>query len=94
MDLFGLDLQERRKNAKFTVLRRPGKTWNQGETTILSTGLYPGAVVAMHPRYPEILVIANEHALGAIVAVLGTSDFEYRVLRGWDNPDLPFRAEL
>ena len=93
MDLLGLDLAERRRKAKFTVLRRP-KGWSRQEADMLSCGLEPGAVVAIHPKHPEFLVIALEYSREAIAAVLGVSDFDHKILQGYNNPDLPFIAEL
>lgn len=94
MDLLGLDLVERRKEAKFTVLKRPGGRWQDWEQDRLSLCLKPMAVVATHPRHPEFLVIANEYLRDDIIRALQNSNFEYQVLQGWNNPDLPFRAEL
>jgi len=93
MDLLGLDLVERRRKAKFTVLRRQ-KGWSRQEADALACGLKPGAVVATHPKHPEFLVIALEYSREAVAAVLGVSDFDHKIVQGYNNPDLPFAAEL
>jgi len=90
MDLVGMEVRNRRRIAKVTILRRPNGSWSQREVGILTNGLKPLAVIHVLPRLPEILMIREEWGRAAIESVLGVRDFEHEVLEGYDNPKLPF----
>ncbi|HLK13226.1 MAG TPA: hypothetical protein VKT78_00340 [Fimbriimonadaceae bacterium] len=90
MDLLGMEVRERRRKAKVTILRRPNGSWSQADVSILMC-LGPMIFIHGHPRHPNILMIREAHEKSAIAALLvGKDDFEHEIITGYDSPSLPF----
>ena len=91
MDLVGMHVMDLRRKAKFTVLKRPNGQWSPLEVDQLVNGL--PAELQQYPRHPEFLVLLGEFDQATIDGLLTRKEnFEYKVLTGYDNPELPFRV--
>ena len=88
-DLVGMTIRENRRKAKITILRR-STGWSMDEVRALVYGLKPFSIVHQHPQQPQVLMIREAWTKEEIVGVLKKDDFEYVVLQGYDNPELPF----
>lgn len=90
MDLIGMEERRLRSEAKFTILNRPNGTWSAKEVAELTNRVKPMGIIYGHPRHPTFLVIRNEHNKSEIAAILGSQDFDHKVVTGYDNAELPF----
>jgi hypothetical protein len=93
-DLVGMEATRLRGKTKFTILNRPNGIWTDAEVSWLVHYLKPFSIVHTHPGRPSYIMIRDEHSESEIVRVLGTEDFEYKVVAGFDNPELPFAVPL
>ena len=91
MDLFALDLIERRKKVKVTMLRQIDNTaWTPREISVLAN-LKPMAVVSQLPAHPTIALIqGGPWSKDEVSKALGHNRFEHEIVEGLDNPRLPF----
>jgi len=94
-DLMDMDLRKRRSQAKVTVLKKPeGETWSTPELDSLIGCLMPMAMLHINPAHPIFLMIRGEYPRGRIAELVGGTEFEYSVIEGLDNPDLPFEVPM
>lgn len=90
MDLVGMYVRDLRRKTKFTVLKRPNGNWSPLEVGQIVCGL--PVELQQHQGHPEFLVLLGEFNQTAIEGLLkGKKQFEYRIVTGYDNPELPFR---
>lgn len=79
-------------NTRFTVLKRTDGQWLDDDNMDWM-GKLPGPykpAAAFHSKHPEFLVIRGEYDRATVESALGASDFEYSIIEGPDNPELPF----
>lgn len=93
MDLVSLDMQSLRSTARFTVIefQQDGILTNilvKDLTRILSMPIY------QKPSHPKTLIIHGKHSRNLISKIIKTSEFTYKVIIGYDNPELPFAPPL
>ena len=89
MDLVVMDLAEKRKKMKLTVLHRAGGKWHASEESKLANGLTPE--VQSHPQYPEYLILVGHHTKEATLAAIG-GGMAYTATQvvGASHEDLPW----
>lgn len=87
MDLIGLDVRERQRKMKFTVLRRESP-WSADDVSrfISDLGCFQ---VHQHPQHPGVVILDGEYPRVSISLII-RGDFEHEVVTGRDNPRLPF----
>ena len=89
MDLLAMDLLDKRRKAKFTVLRRQNGTWSSSEISMLVKGLQ--AEIGSHPRHPEYLVIPGHYTKEAISRIIGDKpSYTVTQVTGVGSKELPF----
>ena len=91
MDFLGMLEREKRKEMKFTVLRR-GAVWTQLERDSLADK--SSTEVHGHADHPGVIIMKGEYSRDQIVAFIGEGIGVYSVVQGYDNPELPFRPSL
>ena len=91
MYLMDPELVKNRQEAKFTVLKRK-ENWDRNEVRFLGNKL--SSDVYQNAQYPDILIIEGEHSREKIIAIIGRNIGEYRIIEGYENPDLPFLPHL
>jgi hypothetical protein len=94
MDLVGMGVRKMGAQAKFTILNRPNGSWSSQEVSKLTNQVEPIGIIHGHPKHPSFLVVQDEHSKNEIAAILGTKDFDHKVVTGFDNPELPFIIAL
>ena len=87
-DLVGMDLQARRKETLFTVLKKPEGSWQPHEVGRLIHGLTTEA--QRLPAKPEFIILWDKHEEAKVRQVL-PGEYEHKILIGYDNPELPWR---
>ena len=86
MDLLAMDRAYRLKKANLTVLSKD-ESWTVRDIDTLKGGLQ--ALVHLHTEHPKFLVLEGEFSRMDITALIGT-EYQYRVVQGFKNPELPF----
>ncbi len=89
LDLVGMHVTALREEAKFTVLTKPEGVWSNDETGKLAVGLI--TEVQSHPTKLQSIILWDEHSEEKIRNILGPTEFNYKVLAGFDNEELPWR---
>ncbi|MBP9757246.1 MAG: hypothetical protein KBD06_01465 [Candidatus Pacebacteria bacterium] len=93
MDLVGMDVRDKLRRLKLTVLYRPGGTWLAVEVGRIVNGLMTEA--SQHPKFPEHVILLGEFTKEATLnAILGGIAYTATTLTGIDHKDLPFRPQL
>jgi hypothetical protein len=89
MDLVAMDLQEKRRKMKLTVLHRAGGEWYPDETGRMVNGLMTEA--RQHPKHPEYVVLIGDFTKEETLKALG-GGLAYTVTQvtGTQNEKLPF----
>ena len=90
-DLMGMHIKEMRAKEKVTVLRRANGHWSVSEIEILVA--HTRNSVSSHPMYPEVLLLPGEPLRERLMALI-QGEFEYTVVQGMDNPNLPFKPQF
>lgn len=89
MDLVGMDLAEKRRQLKTTVLHRPGGIWHREEVGRLVCGLTTEA--SQRPSYPEYVILFGHHTKAETLKALGGGlAYTATMVTGIQSPDLPF----
>lgn len=93
MDLWAMEVREKRAQAKVTVLNRPGGRWYDIEVGRIVNGLKTS--VSQHPQHPEFLLVAGEYTKAQVLkAMWGGQTFSCIVITGLDDQSLPFTPEF
>lgn len=87
-----LDAQVARQRTQVTILTRTRGEWSQEETEKLRGTLFPPPAIHQQGSHPEILMLSNDRSRVCCCHALGHDDFDHQIIRGLDNPDLPFPA--
>jgi len=91
LDLVGMDLRERRKKVKLTLLtHNDGGSWSRGDASKIVAAI--NNEVTSHPRYPTFMIAQGEHTQEFLERALGHNHFTSKLVMGLDNPALPFRV--
>ena len=88
-DLVGMDLAEKRRKAKFTVLQKSEGNWDNASVSRLTGGL--GTECNQLPSCPGSIILWGEYTAEAIANLLGQGSCTHKIVVGFDNPELPFK---
>jgi hypothetical protein len=89
MNLTALELVEKRRNLKMTILHRPSGVWHQSEVGKIINGLMTEA--SRHPQHPEYLILFGHHTKESTLKALGGGvAYTASQIVGADNKELPF----
>ena len=89
MDLVGINIAERRRSLKMTILHRSGGVWHSFEVGKLVNGLM--TELSQHPRHPEYLILFGHYSKEeALKALGGGQAYTATQITGMDNKELPF----
>jgi len=90
MDLLAMDLLEKRKKLKVTILHREGGTWHPSEVSRLVNGLM--TEVSQQRDCPEYLLLFGHYTKEqTLEALLGGQAYTVSQVTGIDSKELPFR---
>jgi len=88
IDLVGSEIIRCRNKVWFTVLTREDIPWTHYAVGLIVSGI--NNEVYQLPRLPGVLILAGSHTKEEIVSILGNDCYEYKLVQGCDNPELPF----
>ena len=89
MDLLAINLAEKRRNLKMTILHRPGGIWHHSEVAKLVQGLT--TEVSQHPKHPEHVVLFGHYTKEqTLKAIGGGIAYTATQVTGIQDERLPF----
>lgn len=89
MDLAGMDILEKQKKMKMTILHRAGGVWHQEEVGRLAVSLQ--TVICRRPQFPEHLVAFGHYTKEeTLKALINGAAYTATQIIGLYNEKLPF----
>lgn len=93
MNLVDMDRLERLRTLKFTVLHRPGGSWDIIEVGRLVNRLRTEA--SQHPQFPEHIILIGDFAKErTLEALMGDGAYTAVSATGLDDPALPWKPSF
>jgi len=90
--MFGLDVKEKKRKAKMTMLTRE-QEWSPSAIEVIQRTLVGGCIISSHPQHPGVVVVFRELSgdeIKQLQAALPAFKMSAKVIQGFDNPELPF----